>query len=417
MQDLKAESVRSIWVGRSQISSSSNEDGYCVTPSSIILPSLSLFSVFDGHGGSLAAELCSEVWHNRIVEKYCEFVNNEHGNPSTAERLCEQLLCQAIRNVSETIDNDIKSRSDSGTTMVSVLCFAEADGSKRIICPWIGDSRCVMYLTQFPGKVKAVPMTEDHKPSLDRENTRITSNLAGPWLGRPVELHDQSKQFSVMFRDSLIKSQVNVEYEGKKSLQKQLTGELSELSTDSNAQYWCGLESQMYESVLTSTDVETTNQNIDENCPYEMIHRKSFINRRTSDKNPKIIGPVAVFSRYDVSLTMTRSIGDKYGPRCCIAQPDISAITIKPNEYARIVLASDGLWDVMSTTQVQEVISKIKEPQEAAHTLADLAYQLRIRYRIRKDDITVIVVDIHPSFVISPVKSGNCLGKSGCTVS
>jgi hypothetical protein len=56
-----------------------------------------------------------------------------------------------------------------------------------------------------------------------------------------------------------------------------------------------------------------------------------FGNRFSADG--LIRGPVAYFSRYNRSILMTRSIGDRYGPRGCIAQAEISAMTIPAKSH------------------------------------------------------------------------------------
>jgi len=61
---------------------------------------------------------------------------------------------------------------------------------------------------------------------------------------------------------------------------------------------------------------------------------KSFVDyRRSSDGQTK--GPLAFFGSLTHSLLMTRSIGDRLGPRGCIALPDITVHTIPASKHAR----------------------------------------------------------------------------------
>jgi len=60
------------------------------------------------------------------------------------------------------------------------------------------------------------------------------------------------------------------------------------------------------------------------------------------------VGPEALFGRHNISIMMTRSLGDRYGPRSCVATPEVSAYTVPPNVHCRFVLGSDGFWDVVS---------------------------------------------------------------------
>jgi hypothetical protein len=47
------------------------------------------------------------------------------------------------------------------------------------------------------------------------------------------------------------------------------------------------------------------------------------------------LGPMAYHGRHDSSLLMTRSIGDRMGPRGCLAVADVTAVTIGAEEHAR----------------------------------------------------------------------------------
>jgi len=109
------------------------------------------------------------------------------------------------------------------------------------------------------------------------------------------------------------------------------------------------------------------------------------------------MGPEALFGRRNVSIMMTRSIGDKIGPRSCVAFPEISSVTIPAGKHARFVLASDGFWDVVGIESVRlAALSKnFKSSKVLADWLAQKAVRRRSRGGLRQDDVTVVVVDIN----------------------
>ena len=122
-----------------------------------------------------------------------------------------------------------------------------------------------------------------------------------------------------------------------------------------------------------------------------------------------IIGPLAVFNGNNgVSLTMTRSIGDRDGPSSSIPIPDMSAITIPSKQFARFILASDGLWDVMSIQEVEQEIWKFKDIHFLAEYLSNIALDKRIERKMRIDDITVIIIDINPAYGSKYFQISNC---------
>lgn len=91
------------------------------------------------------------------------------------------------------------------------------------------------------------------------------------------------------------------------------------------------------------------------------------------------------FSKYS-GLAISRALGDAEYTHA-IAEPHIASITLtKGNE--RLILASDGLWDVFEDQEAVDFIKDIKNSKEAAEKLATNA-----RERGSNDDISVIVVD------------------------
>ena len=143
---------------------------------------------------------------------------------------------------------------------------------------------------------------------------------------------------------------------------------------------------------------------------YAIIHNKSFIDFRRSGG---IVGPEAIFSRYNLSINMTRSIGDKYAARCVIPLPEVTALTISRDEFARFIIASDGVWDVLSPEQVGELGCRAHLRDEAAMVVAEEARRIRLLRRMRMDDISVIVIDVNSSRMRRGGKATPTAGSSG----
>ncbi|ONK80891.1 uncharacterized protein A4U43_C01F22900 [Asparagus officinalis] len=113
-------------------------------------------------------------------------------------------------------------------------------------------------------------------------------------------------------------------------------------------------------------------------------------------------------------LAMSRSIGDRYLKPWIIPEPEVT-ITPRAKEDECIVLASDGLWDVMSNEEVCDVARKRillwhkkngtttttassssqrgETADPAAQAAADYLSRLAIQ-KGSKDNITIIVVDL-----------------------
>ena len=141
--------------------------------------SISSFAIFDGHGGAHASNKCSSVLHDRIISRYlaqmdCFDVSKSiPGNVSN--EFNEKFFCECVQVAINQIDSEIKLEDKAGTTAVSIFVIQnKKDRTHRVLCSWVGDSGCAMF-QKYPNshEIRSVRMTQDHKPSLGRENDRI----------------------------------------------------------------------------------------------------------------------------------------------------------------------------------------------------------------------------------------------------
>lgn len=90
--------------------------------------------------------------------------------------------------------------------------------------------------------------------------------------------------------------------------------------------------------------------------------------------------------RVDGQLAVARAFGDKSLKIHLSSEPDVTEAIID-DESEFLILASDGLWKVMSNQEAVESIKHIKDAQAAAKHLTEAAVS-----RKSKDDISCIVV-------------------------
>ncbi|KAK8658426.1 hypothetical protein V6N13_036633 [Hibiscus sabdariffa] len=91
-------------------------------------------------------------------------------------------------------------------------------------------------------------------------------------------------------------------------------------------------------------------------------------------------------ARVKGQLVVSRAFGDKNLKLHLRSDPDIQNADIDLDTKF-LILASDGLWKVMSNQEAVDMVKKTKEPQRAAQQLAKEALN-----RDCKDDISCIVV-------------------------
>mmetsp|Transcript_8146 Transcript_8146/g.15116 ORF Transcript_8146/g.15116 Transcript_8146/m.15116 type:complete len:355 (+) Transcript_8146:46-1110(+) len=119
--------------------------------------------------------------------------------------------------------------------------------------------------------------------------------------------------------------------------------------------------------------------------------------RKTREGYP--IGPHAVFksdpNKTNLSLMMTRSIGDKHHSVAVLADPEFRQIVVGRNEHVRLVVASDGMWRVYDNKVTSNTMKHTSDPSLAANRLAvGSVWRTQRHTHMRMDDVTVIVVDV-----------------------
>ncbi|KAL0710707.1 hypothetical protein Bca4012_017685 [Brassica carinata] len=90
--------------------------------------------------------------------------------------------------------------------------------------------------------------------------------------------------------------------------------------------------------------------------------------------------------RVDGQLAMTRAFGDRRLKEHISVRPDIEIVQIH-GDTKFLILASDGLWKVMSNEEAWEEIKEVRDAEKAAKALINEALA-----RGSKDDISCVVV-------------------------
>ena len=120
------------------------------------------------------------------------------------------------------------------------------------------------------------------------------------------------------------------------------------------------------------------------------------------------------YSSHYRDLLMTRSICDWTKSCWVLPQPETLEFTIKGRERIRVVLASDGLWDICTPERAAAIVFKAATLQQAAEELLQIAkdvYQGERGLEKMGDDTTVMVLEMNPAGVQSrgEPKQGGCI--------
>jgi protein phosphatase 1L len=85
-------------------------------------------------------------------------------------------------------------------------------------------------------------------------------------------------------------------------------------------------------------------------------------------------------------LAVSRAFGDKLLKQYVVVDPEIREEVID-HSLEFLILASDGLWDVVTNEEAVDMTRSIHDPEEAAKKLLQEAYK-----RESSDNITCVVV-------------------------
>lgn len=117
-------------------------------------------------------------------------------------------------------------------------------------------------------------------------------------------------------------------------------------------------------------------------------------NRPDERARVQAAGGVVVFAgcwRVQGNLAVSRAFGDSHCKSYGVsAEPELSRFDVADNDQF-LVLASDGLWDVVDEAQCGHMLRRCIDPLDGARSLCEMASQ-----RGSMDNITVLVVALKP---------------------
>ncbi|CAH0518587.1 unnamed protein product [Peronospora belbahrii] len=88
----------------------------------------------------------------------------------------------------------------------------------------------------------------------------------------------------------------------------------------------------------------------------------------------------------------TRSIGDLVSKELGVtAEPEILCKSLNPHDKF-IIVASDGVFEFLTSQNVVDIVKQYENPSEACHALVEEAYNRWLQFEVRTDDITAVCI-------------------------
>ena len=150
----------------------SNEDAH-IAACDFAPGGLSLFAVFDGHGGAEVAKYCKDNFMKELMaDENFEAKNYKKALEQTFVKIDKKLISQQGKKDLEKIGKQSAEGFSGQDYAFQAGCTANVVlvTPTHIFCANAGDSRSVLSSNK-----KAVNLSEDHKPDLPRERSRIVA--------------------------------------------------------------------------------------------------------------------------------------------------------------------------------------------------------------------------------------------------
>lgn len=139
-----------------------------------------MFAVFDGHAGGMASEYCSKSLLPCVIKNEEERLASLTEDANDKEKLVwgsDELFSKAYVKCDADlkdyhIANQVQPDLGAGTTSIVAYCRLPEDRTlpHEFICTNVGDSRAILY---DGSSEKTVALSEDQKPSNEKEKARI----------------------------------------------------------------------------------------------------------------------------------------------------------------------------------------------------------------------------------------------------
>eukprot|EP00656_Telonema_subtile_P047736 TRINITY_DN5515_c0_g1_i1.p1 TRINITY_DN5515_c0_g1~~TRINITY_DN5515_c0_g1_i1.p1 ORF type:complete len:336 (-),score=44.84 TRINITY_DN5515_c0_g1_i1:183-1190(-) len=154
------------------------------------------FGVFDGHGGSSAAEYCQDNLHNNLKSEMQVQWNRETPLLRTNDAECVQKISHCIREAFVNCDRQFLSsqRPQGGTTAVVAVLI-----NGVVVVGNVGDSRAVLCRAG-----RAIPLSQDHTVKRADEVQRVLA-VGGRVVADEVVVNGEEFCLTRAIGDSMVK--------------------------------------------------------------------------------------------------------------------------------------------------------------------------------------------------------------------
>jgi serine/threonine protein phosphatase PrpC len=161
-----------------------NQDSLCVADGLLENKSITLFTVFDGHGpqGAFASHFVRNEYHHCLSETLQELArssikqnnNNSQETYKFSTSNLGQLIPESLRQASKRVNEKLMHQSSIDVTVSGSTCVSLLVCDQQAFLANVGDSRAIFaQYSSVEHAYSIVAQTKDHKPDIPEEKERI----------------------------------------------------------------------------------------------------------------------------------------------------------------------------------------------------------------------------------------------------
>ena len=360
----------------------------------------SCFAVFDGHGGKRASA---------YGIKHLAPVLQKLGASAS-----DDLLVNAFWDA----DTALGGKTTSGSTATVLLVDDADDGGSTCTLIWVGDSMGVvleMTASAVEGEHTIIGQTTLHLPDQPAEEKRLNDTWQ---VSRQLRLDRQLDGKSAPAVEAVQEAAVTLGFTLNalealvisRAIERGQCIDKFKFGAYGNIE--AGMTSVMAPRVAGGKSFLHKLPTPIAPSPESSTHGGNAFSPGPSGHGAnKFFEPTASKS---ISTACSRALGDWDGSRALVPQPEILRFRVAPGSCVRVVIASDGLWDLMTASEAcVNVLARSKDADDCAYKLVNLAVsRSNARFNMLKDDTTAMVIELNPSGVpvplTKPATSGCC---------
>lgn len=421
---------------------------------SLELESISAFGVFDGHGGIECSQALKEALLPKIL------------GPGAFPG--DEQIVDSYWALDQAVGADLAAQGNhAGSTCTVLVVGTDGAGGYRCKLAWVGDS-CAYVISMTGGQTLQYITTLAHTPYVEAEKTQLLQLAAVCKVVRKLRGKEED-QIEVRTAEEIERNRAEkikkieakraagakgtalASVPGRRGGPPAVVRQKSEKAVDDGIQPQWESEAAVRSSREEAEEEEDATEDlvrlafaelglptppgvlalycrafrrerlIQKAFPRNVAYRRRcFIHKRAVEKDRNEPLVVATdddpFSPHHKDLMMSRSICDWTKCAWVLPHPQLLDFTVAAGEHKRVILASDGLWDVISPEDAV-IIARDSPSVDAAAEL--LMRRAKDEYLTKRglakmgDDTTVMVIDLNPSNVMFAARGGR---GTGCCV-